>query len=77
MAQSLLDCGGFDIEDQLDKYLKWLSEWYMSSTNRPFWIGLQTLDRLWKYKQYKEGRLQNKPREEDLPGQEKDGNGVK
>ena len=34
LAQSLLDCGGFDIEDQLDKYLKWLSEGYMSSTNR-------------------------------------------
>jgi len=31
-----LDCGGFDIEDQLDKYLKWLSEGYMSSTNRAF-----------------------------------------
>lgn len=76
LAQSLLDCWGFDIEDQLDKYLKWLSEGYMSSTNRAFWIGLQTLDRLWKYKQYKEGKLQNRPREEDLSGQKKDGNGA-
>ena len=75
LAQSLLDCNGFNIEDQLDKLLKRLTEWYMSSQDRAFWIWLQTWERIFKYKQYKEWKIKNKPREEDLSWTKKDWNG--
>ena len=75
LAQSLVDKKGFDIEDQLDKYLLWFMEWYMSSTGRPFGIGRQTAHQLFEYKRYKECEIQEKPREKDLSGQKKDSNG--
>ena len=74
LAQSLLDCKWFDIEDQLDKYLMWFKDWYMSSQDRAFWIWMQTADRLYKYKQYKEWIIKEKPREEDLSWKKKDWN---
>lgn len=74
LAQSLLDCNGFDIEDQLDKFFKWYSEGYMSSTGEVFDVGIQTRNRLGAYKKYKDGFCKDKPREEDLSGQKKDGN---
>ena len=74
LAQSLIDCNWFNIEDQLDKFLKWLEEWYMSSQPRAFWIWLQTGERIYKYKQYKEWKIKDKPREEDLSWKKKDWN---
>ena len=74
LAQSLLDCKWFNIEDQLDKYLKRIDEWYMSSQDRAFWIWLQTMKRLYKYKQYKEWKIEEKPWEEDLSWKKKDWN---
>ena len=32
LAQSLIDCKGFDAKDQMQKYCKWDEEGYMSST---------------------------------------------
>ena len=75
LAQSLIDCNWFNIEDQLDKFLKWLEEWYMSSQPRAFWIWLQTWNRIYKYKQYKDWIINYKPREEDLSWMKKDWNG--
>lgn len=74
IAQSLLDCKWFNIEDQLDKILKWYIEWYMSSQDRPFWIWLQTSERIFAYKKFKEWKIKDKPREEDLSWKKKDWN---
>lgn len=74
LAQSLLDCKWFNIEDQLDKILKWYTEWYMSSQDRPFWIWLQTSERIFAYKKYKEWKIKDKPWEEDLSWKKKDWN---
>lgn len=75
LAQSLIDCNGFCLEDQLDKYLLWFTEWYMSSVGRPFGIGRQTAKQIYQYKLYKEWKIKYKPREEDLSGHKKDSNG--
>lgn len=74
LAQSLLDCKWFNIEDQLEKYLMRFKDWYMSSQDRAFGVWMQTADRLYKYKQYKEWKIKNKPREEDLSWKKKDWN---
>lgn len=75
LAQSLLDCKWFDIEDQLDKYSKWFNEWYMSSQDKAFWIWVQTARQLYQYKLYKEWKISDKPREKDLSWKNKDWNG--
>lgn len=42
LAQSLIDCKGFDARDQLLKYLNWYHNGYMSSIGSCFDIGGQT-----------------------------------
>lgn len=42
LAQSLIDCRGFDAKDQLDKYVQWYKHGYMSSNGTCFDIGDQT-----------------------------------
>jgi ADP-ribosylglycohydrolase len=42
LAESLLDCRGFDPVDQLRRYVRWYREGYMSSTGRCFDIGNTT-----------------------------------
>ena len=42
LAQSLIDCKGFDATDQMLKYSKWYDEGYMSSTGTCFDIGNTT-----------------------------------
>jgi len=42
LGQSLMDCGKFDAQDQMTKYVKWWKEGYMSSTNECFDIGDST-----------------------------------
>jgi ADP-ribosyl-[dinitrogen reductase] hydrolase len=51
LGQSLIDKVGFDSADQLDKYLKWYKQGYMSSINTCFDIGLQTATALNYYEQ--------------------------
>lgn len=39
LATSLLECGGFDATDQMQRYVRWWSEGYLSSTGLCFDIG--------------------------------------
>jgi ADP-ribosylglycohydrolase len=50
LAQSLIDCKGFDAKDQVQKYCKWDEEGYMSSTGECFDIGNTTLKALNKFR---------------------------
>lgn len=42
LAESLLACAGFDPHDQMQRYLRWWREGYMSSTGSCFGIGTTT-----------------------------------
>jgi ADP-ribosyl-[dinitrogen reductase] hydrolase len=42
LAESLLECGGFDPRDQLQRYVRWYRTGYLSSTGRCFDIGNTT-----------------------------------
>jgi ADP-ribosyl-[dinitrogen reductase] hydrolase len=42
LAESLVECGGFDPLDQMSRYTRWLKEGYLSSTGTCFDIGLTT-----------------------------------
>lgn len=48
LAESLIEAG-FDLELQLDKYVKWYKEGYLSSTGRCFDIGINTSHSLDNY----------------------------
>ena len=50
LAQSLIDCKGFEAKDQMQKYCKWDEEGYMSSTGKCFDIGNTTLKALDKFR---------------------------
>ena len=50
LAQSLIDCNGFDAKDQMQKYCRWDEEGYMSSTGECFDIGNTTLKALNKFR---------------------------
>jgi ADP-ribosylglycohydrolase len=39
LAESLLECGGFNATDQMNRYVRWWREGYLSSTGRCFDIG--------------------------------------
>jgi ADP-ribosyl-[dinitrogen reductase] hydrolase len=39
LAESLVECRGFDAHDQMQRYLRWWREGYLSSTGRCFDIG--------------------------------------
>jgi ADP-ribosylglycohydrolase len=39
LAQSLMHCQGFDAKDQIEHYVRWYREGYLSSTDRCFDIG--------------------------------------
>ncbi|MCW1913499.1 ADP-ribosylglycohydrolase family protein [Luteolibacter sp. GHJ8] len=39
LAESLLECGGFDLRDQADQYVRWWREGYLSATGLCFDIG--------------------------------------
>src|SRR5579859_7045499 len=49
LAESLLDCGGFEPADQLGRYVRWWREGYLSSTGRCFDIGIATSDALARF----------------------------
>ena len=49
LAQSLIDCRGFDPVDQMNKYVQWYRHGYMSSNGRCFDIGITTSAALVRY----------------------------
>lgn len=54
LAESLLDCGGFEPADQLARYVRWWREGYLSSTGRCFDIGVATSDALARFERSRE-----------------------
>lgn len=42
LATSLLECGGFDPTHQMQRYVRWWREGYLSSTGECFDIGITT-----------------------------------
>lgn len=50
LAESLVECNGFDAADQMHRYVKWLDEGYWSSNGRCFDVGGATHDALSKFK---------------------------
>jgi ADP-ribosylglycohydrolase len=51
LAESLVECGGFDPADQMRRYLRWYREGYWSSTGRCFDIGRATREALERFEQ--------------------------
>lgn len=49
LAESLVICKGFDAKDQMDRYVRWSEEGYLSSNGRCFDIGSTTSRSLWAY----------------------------
>lgn len=49
LAESLIQCNGFNAKDQMDRYVKWYQHGYMSSTGTCFDIGNATRSALEKY----------------------------
>ncbi len=49
LATSLLDCGGFDPKDQMDRYTRWMREGYLSSNGQCFDVGLTVTRALREY----------------------------
>jgi len=39
LAESLIECRGFDLKDQMERYVRWWLDGHLSSTNRCFDIG--------------------------------------
>ena len=39
LAASLVECGGFDARDQMERYVRWVDDGYLSSTGTCFDIG--------------------------------------
>jgi ADP-ribosylglycohydrolase len=54
LAESLIECGGFDPTDQLTRYVRWWQEGYLSSTGRCFDIGNATRDALARFERTSE-----------------------
>ena len=50
LAESLIECGGFDAGDQMRRYVRWLDEGYWSSTGECFDIGMTTRASLSRFK---------------------------
>lgn len=50
LAESLVECSGFDAADQMRRYVRWLDEVYWSSNGRCFDIGGTTHDALRNFK---------------------------
>ena len=50
LADSLVACGGFDAGDQMDRYVRWRDEGYLSSNGVCFDIGITICDALSRYR---------------------------
>jgi ADP-ribosylglycohydrolase len=55
LADSLLECDGFDPVDQLKKYVRWFREGYRSSNGTCFDIGITTRNALLRFERTGEG----------------------
>ncbi len=53
LATSLVECDGFDPMDQMQRYVRWVGEGYLSSTGTCFDAGTTTLNALAKFIRYK------------------------
>ncbi|MDZ4719289.1 MAG: ADP-ribosylglycohydrolase family protein [Roseiflexaceae bacterium] len=51
LATSLVECRGFDARDQIDRYVRWWQQGYMSSNGRCFDIGVTVRSALQQYVQ--------------------------
>lgn len=51
LAESLITCKGFDARDQMDRYVSWWKEGYLSSNGRCFDIGGTVSQALYRYRQ--------------------------
>ena len=49
LANSLIECRGFNASDQMDRYIKWFDEGYMSCKSKGFGIGKQTARAIGRY----------------------------
>ncbi len=49
LATSLLEAGGFDPRDQMERYLRWRDDGYLSSNGRCFDIGMTVSEALSRY----------------------------
>ena len=54
LAESLIECGGFDPRDQMEKYVQWKDHGYMSPTGVCFDIGNTVNAALVRYRQTRE-----------------------
>jgi len=54
LAESLLECSGFDPVDQLERYCRWYREGYLSSTGRCFDIGNTVREALARFERTRE-----------------------
>lgn len=54
LAQSIIDCQGMDAKDQMDKYLLWVNEGYMTSTGQCVGVGQTVLRALSRYHKTKD-----------------------
>ena len=52
LATSLLECNGFDPTDQMQRYVRWWREGYLSSTGECFDIGVTTSGALSRFMQH-------------------------
>ena len=50
LADSLTAQGGFDPSDQMDRYLRWMEEGYLSSNGECFDVGMTVADALRRYR---------------------------
>jgi ADP-ribosylglycohydrolase len=66
LADSLIRCKWFNIEDQLENYLKWHKTWYMWLRDFPEWEWGQVSKMMYYYEMYKNWAFIDKPRETDL-----------
>ncbi len=51
LATSLLECEGFDTRDQMQRYVRWWQEGYLSSNGRCFDIGITISDALSRFEE--------------------------
>ena len=49
LAESLIECGGFNPNDQMDRYVRWWKEGYLSSNGKCFDIGITVRGALDRY----------------------------
>lgn len=54
LAESLVETGGFDPLDQLERYLRWYRTGYLSSNGRCFDIGITTCNSLHRFERNRE-----------------------